>query len=600
MEGIPQCGDQAGMADHVSNCDEGDCCGSIREYFVTEAAEGKPQFVQVEVRHACEQTLKDDFSHYDGIICKDHENACYNVSYVDIPEHQATYAKVCFCEGDRCNNNVPPMPNPETTSNVPPTTTSMAPGTFHTCYNCGYRCSDIKDNVCKPEPIGDVGDVAFCGDVTSMESQTKECGGGDECCGSLKEYFEKTNNDGSKKIDMIAVHGCEKDLTTMLSANFEVICNGHENACYNISRENFQDETLTAATACFCDTDKCNNDVPSPPVPGSTTSASGTTTPSGPSKTCFNCGYKCSDMKGSSCVPEPIDTQGEIAFCGDTASMSSHTKECGNGDECCGALREYWEFNEGGGEGATKRVDMITFHGCEKDLAGALGAHYDIICNGHTNSCQNVSRDDIEDGTFSSGKACFCDGDRCNDNLPDLPFPDVPDSGTTTACPDCKECYNCGYMKKGVNGDSSKLPELPFCGDFAKPTDIYTTCSSGDCCASLKEYFIIVDEATGENSTTVIGRHGCYSSLDHLSQYGATCDQTGAFGNTCFEVDADHLKPDSSSNDTIILAEICLCDTDRCNSDDPIPPVPTTPAPASSTTAALATILLLFTTALLF
>ena len=87
-----------------------------------------------------------------------------------------------------------------------------------------------------------------------------------------------------------------------------------------------------------------------------------------------------------------------------------------------------------------------------------------------------------------------------------------------------------------------------------------------------------MDEATGENSTTVIGRHGCYSSLDHLSQYGASCDQTGAFGNTCFEVDADHLKPDSTSNDTIILAEICLCDTDRCNSDDPIPPIPTTTA----------------------
>ena len=66
-----------------------------------EAAQGKPEFVQVEVRHACEQTLKDEFSRYDGIICKDHENACYNVSYVDIPEHQATYADVCFCEGDR-------------------------------------------------------------------------------------------------------------------------------------------------------------------------------------------------------------------------------------------------------------------------------------------------------------------------------------------------------------------------------------------------------------------------------------------------------------------------------------------------------------------
>ena len=73
---------------------------------------------------------------------------------------------------------------------------------------------------------------------------------------------------------------------------------------------------------------------------------------------------------------------------------------------------EHISSNMGEGEGATKRVDMITFHGCEKDLAGALGAHYDIICSGHTNSCQNVSRDDIEDGTFSSGKACFCDGDR--------------------------------------------------------------------------------------------------------------------------------------------------------------------------------------------
>ena len=35
---------------------------------------------------------------------------------------------------------------------------------------------------------------------------------------------------------------------------------------------------------------RCNNDVPSPPVPGTTTAASG------PSKTCYNCGYQCNDM----------------------------------------------------------------------------------------------------------------------------------------------------------------------------------------------------------------------------------------------------------------------------------------------------------------
>ena len=42
----------------------------------------------------------------------------------------------------------------------------------------------------------------------------------------------------------------------MLSANFEVICSGHENACYNISHEDIQDEELSAARVCFCDTDK--------------------------------------------------------------------------------------------------------------------------------------------------------------------------------------------------------------------------------------------------------------------------------------------------------------------------------------------------------
>ena len=35
----------------------------------------------------------------------------------------------------------------------------------------------------------------------------------------------------------------------------QVICEGHANACYNVSRDNIQDEFLTEASACFCDGD---------------------------------------------------------------------------------------------------------------------------------------------------------------------------------------------------------------------------------------------------------------------------------------------------------------------------------------------------------
>ena len=35
----------------------------------------------------------------------------------------------------------------------------------------------------------------------------------------------------------------------------QVICEGHANACYNVSKDNIQDEFLTEASACFCDGD---------------------------------------------------------------------------------------------------------------------------------------------------------------------------------------------------------------------------------------------------------------------------------------------------------------------------------------------------------
>ena len=56
--------------------------------------------------------------------------------------------------------------------------------------------------------------------------------------------------------------------------------------------------------------------------------------------------------------------------------------------------------------------------------------------------------------------------------------------------PECRKCYNCGYEKQGVDGDSTEMPDTPFCGDFANPADNVVTCPREDCCASLKEYFI--------------------------------------------------------------------------------------------------------------
>ena len=65
----------------------------------------------------------------------------------------------------------------------------------------------------------------------------------------------RINDDGSSKTDMIAYHGCEADLAGALNAHFGVVCDGHTNACYNVSREEITDELATFAEACFCDGD---------------------------------------------------------------------------------------------------------------------------------------------------------------------------------------------------------------------------------------------------------------------------------------------------------------------------------------------------------
>ena len=54
---------------------------------------------------------------------------------------------------------------------------------------------------------------------------------------------------------------------------------------------------------------------------------------------------------------------------------------------------------------------MITFHGCERDLVGAMWSHQEAICPGLTNACYNITREDIVDPLAISKTACFCEGD---------------------------------------------------------------------------------------------------------------------------------------------------------------------------------------------
>jgi len=140
-DGTPQCGDEATMADRVTSCsDEGECCGVVREFFVQEATNITEEFIQVEVRHGCEKKLAEQFSDYHEFLCKSGEgteNQCFNITYDNIPEHEATFADVCFCNEDRCNKDVPVMPDPPTT-----TTTTADPTTTTTTSQPGLGCSD--------------------------------------------------------------------------------------------------------------------------------------------------------------------------------------------------------------------------------------------------------------------------------------------------------------------------------------------------------------------------------------------------------------------------------------------------------------------------
>jgi len=448
-----------------------------------------------------------------------------------------------------------------------------------TCYDCGYMCKNLQDGPCVPEPITEDGSIHFCKDTLTMDSMRKECAGSDECCGSLVEFLEiKNENTGEVTINKITYHGCEKDLAPAIGNHVEVVCGDYTNACYNVSNEDVHEDFVQRAEACFCEGDLCNNNTPDLPDNEIT---------EGPSKTCYNCGYKCTDMSSGTCMPEAIDSEGKIPFCGDSASMESSTKQCAGTDECCGVLREYLEVETNG----TNKVDMLTFHGCEKDLAGALSSHVEVICSDHANSCFNVSTENIEDEFLTEAEACFCDGDLCNKDIPDLPFPDpLPTDGqpTDAPCPECVKCYSCGYKKDGLDGEMGSMTDVPFCNDFATE-DTVVPCGKDDCCGMLKEYFIKVD-ADGNNSTEIIGRHGCAADIDHLGHYSATCEKNG---ESCWEVEDDSLDHDHDDGHTIFQAEICLCGHDRCNVENPIPEIPTTTAAPGSGSQVASTLLTL-------
>jgi len=568
------CKDTATMGSMTKQCTGSDeCCGSLVEFLeIKNEATGELTINKI-TYHGCEKDLAPALGAHVEVVCGEHTNACYNVSSEDIHEDFVQRAEACFCEGNLCNNNTPDLPEPE-----------PAPG-GHKCYNCGYKCTNMVGNVCKPEPLGD--DAPFCGDVATMGSMTKECAGAEtECCGSLKEFFEvKDEQSGETRMDMFAFHGCEGDLEHALSVQVEVLCSGHESTCYNVSRDTIGDTEIIRAEACFCDGDLCNNNLPDLPAPGPTDAAP---TEPGPSKTCYNCGYKCSDMHSGTCTPEPIDAEGKVPFCGDSASMGSSTKQCGGTDECCGVLREYFELVVDGKD----RTDMLTFHGCEKDLAGALNSHVEVICSDHANSCFNVSMDNIQEDFLTEAEACFCEGDLCNKDLPDLPFPpplptEKPTDAPPAPCPECTKCYNCGYKQDGLDGEMGEIMGVAFCNDFATENTV-VSCGMDDCCGMLKEYFIKVD-ADGNNSTEIIGRHGCAADIDHLGHYSATCEKNG---DSCWEVEDDSLDHDHDDGHTIFRAEICLCGQDRCNNADPVPEIPTTTAAPGSSASHVASALL--------
>merc|ERR1711936_495661 len=137
------------------------------------------------------------------------------------------------------------------------------------CYDCGYMMDPwLPDGSGKPKPLPSASGIPFCGDDTTLESFTMECEAGEECCGSIREYFEKTVG-GVTTTHMVGRHSCERELSGV--GDYGVVCNGHTDACYNITRDQINTIEALWAEACFCSGDKCNTEVPNWSDPDQTT-----------------------------------------------------------------------------------------------------------------------------------------------------------------------------------------------------------------------------------------------------------------------------------------------------------------------------------------
>jgi len=261
--------------------------------------------------------------------------------------------------------------------------------------------------------------------------------------------------------------------------------------------------------------------------------------------------------------------------CKDQASIADNKVECKGEDDCCGSIREWLEVKNTETGNVTTLL-IIGRHDCETALHKY--AKYDVLCSDHTDECVDVDRDSLPENheeNMLRAKICFCSGDLCNYRVPGLETTIEPEPTQ----PQGKQCYNCGYRQL-PNGEKEKLPDVAECNDFVTPDDITVACGNeNDCCAMLKEYFTTIDEDTGENSTVMVGRHGCESDLNHIGEQTVLCsDHTDA----CLNIDRSSLPNHQDHNVTVSDIEICFCSGDRCNAEDPIPPTePTTVEPTT-------------------
>merc|ERR1712192_173841 len=149
-------------------------------------------------------------------------------------EHEATFADVCFCNEDKCNKDVPVMPDPDVPTDAPgPDNTTPCPECVK-CYSCGF----MKEGDSETHQMGD---IPFCNDFANPDENVANCGK-DDCCGMCKEYGESCWQVDDAQLDPDHGQG-------------------------NV--------TIIEAEICLCGRDRCNNADPVPEVPTTTTGAPG-------------------------------------------------------------------------------------------------------------------------------------------------------------------------------------------------------------------------------------------------------------------------------------------------------------------------------------